>query len=388
MDKDLKQQFSKNPKTPIERVDSKLYELANSQEVEFDTHCHFFNHQHIPEKYFRLRFPLHSKKFLDQTERFFDMLNPFTGEDKMSYYAYFLNFIERKSIEIADYFIGIHSPDTIFCPLLVNMEYGIAGKAAPFSQQIDEMVEIRKKYPRQILPFIGIDPNSPTAKADFLRAFTPEQGFFGVKVYPALGFLPSHPVLMDIFDICEERKIPVVTHSGGDSVHATEKIIENTFLDYNSKGDLVRKIETVRFRSAASYGKYYNSPARWEAVLKTFPNLRLNFGHFGGGSNWKKLKNNNFDNKVLRIIDLMHRYPNVYSDVSFLMSDVEFFDIFIKFYNKNKILQERTLFGSDFFMVVTEGKYKNMRTNFRMNVGDEIFKTLAQKNPKKFLFDL
>jgi len=387
-DKELKQKFPKHKTSSRERANSGLYELAKSENVEFDTHCHFFNNEYIPEKYLKLRFPLHSKKFLDNTEKFLDMINPFSDTDKMSYFAYFMNFIRKTSPEIADYFINIHSPNTIFCPLLMDMTQGIKGEVASLTKQMDDMKLIMNKYPNQILPFIAIDPNNPDAKEIFIKAFSDEYNFFGVKIYPSLGYLPSHPILMDIFDICQEKGIPVVTHCGGDSVHTTEKRITSIFLDYDSKNRLIKHTEKVKFQTASDYGTYFNSPSKWEPVLRTFPNLKLNFGHFGGSSHWLKLKVNNIDNKVLRIIDLMLRYKNVYSDVSYSLSDPTIFSIFVELYKKNKILRERTLFGSDFFMVVTEGKYKNMRTNFKLFVGDDIFRQITTINPKKFLFDL
>ena len=49
------------------------------------------------------------------------------------------------------------------------MHYGIGGDVKSLSEQMDEMREIKKKYPKQILPFIAIDPNNPDAKKDFLN---------------------------------------------------------------------------------------------------------------------------------------------------------------------------------------------------------------------------
>jgi len=388
MDKELDLRFQKFTNNANERVSSKLFELVKSNEVEFDTHCHFFNKDYIPENYFGLRFPIHSKKFLENAEKFLDFINPFDDDDKMSHYSYFIKFINRDTIEVADYFLSIHSPNTIFCPLMMNMQYGIEGAVEPFSKQMEEMLAIKKKYPRQILPFVAIDPNSPDARRDFNQAFSKEYDFFGVKIYPALGYLPSHPMLMDVFEICEKKGIPVVTHCGGDSVHTTKKKMTIPYMDFDKNNQLQKYSEEVKFQVAKDYGDYFNNPSRWEPVLRAFPKLKLNFGHFGGSSQWKDLEYNKIDNRVLRIIDLMLRFKNVYSDVSFLISDSTVFDTFIKYFNQNKILQERTLFGSDFFLVVTEGKYKNMRVNFRLQVGDDIYNKIARDNPRKFLFDL
>jgi predicted TIM-barrel fold metal-dependent hydrolase len=90
-------------------------------------------------------------------------------------------------------------------------------------------------------------------------------GFVGVKVYPTVGFLPLgnagvatdavrggalDRALRALYATCEAEEIPITAHASP----------SNQF--------------------ALGYGELA-APAHWAPVLREFPNLRLNFGHFG-----------------------------------------------------------------------------------------------------------
>ena len=120
--------------------------------------------------------------------------------------------------------------------------------------------------------------------------------FSGIKVYPPLGFDPYPKEETDmnvcinthfLYQYCVKKNIPLTTHcSDGGFVIMEEK-----------------------------WSRKRANPDCWKEVLKNYPELKLNFGHFGvqqraikhGWGEWNKT-----------IIDLIldDKYPNVYADIS------------------------------------------------------------------------
>jgi len=168
--------------------------------------------------------------------------------------------------------------------------------------------------------------------------------FAGIKVYPPLGFNPwpeGTDGYMDdgevarelekvryLYGFCISHNIPLTAHC-------------------SPNGFLVDKI----------YSKFA-SPAKWAKVLaqQEFRQLRLNLAHFGGAErpDWRD-----------QIADLVLKYENVYTDISYQGVDQ-------KIYTKLKLfldskgadrqrLLEKIIFGTDFMInlqdIVTYGTY-------------------------------
>jgi predicted TIM-barrel fold metal-dependent hydrolase len=54
-------------------------------------------------------------------------------------------------------------------------------------------------------------------------------------------------------------------------------------------------------------------------------------------------------------------------------------------FNNNKLISERTLFGTDFYMINLEGKYKELRSKFVTKIGSKIMHKISVENPLNFL---
>jgi len=269
-----------------------------------------------------------------------------------------------------------------------NQGHGINGKIkVDFLQQIDVMKDVRNAYPQNILPFVAIDPRRPDEyEKVFLKPFSPGYNFFGIKIYPSLGYLPSDPLLMKIFEICEEKNIPVIAHCGTARVRSS----------YHRMKDIkgLREVESGKYESFTenkcifrkrTYAIYFNHPQNWEPVLHSFPKLRLNLAHFGGGDEWEKLAKGNNNTWVSKIMDLMWRYENLYADISFNISNHSIYEILRRRLEDNGLLLERTLYGSDFYMVTTKGHFRSIKMDFVTAMGDRIINQIARINPKNFL---
>jgi len=272
---------------------------------------------------------------------------------------------------------------------MMDMRQGIKGKINKnYRTQISDMKNLRDRYPGKILPFIAIDPNNPQATDIFIKAFS-EDNFFGVKIYPSLGYLPTHPILMDIFRICEEKNIPIVTHCGGAEVRNSHKILKNVEgieYNHNKTGEFIKidKNRTKFLPTKNDYKYYFNNPINWYPVLKSFPKLRLNFAHFGSTEEWVKLAKGKNNSWVLRIMDFMYNFEYVYADLSFNIFEQKLYDFVRKKIEDNKILREKTLYGSDWYMIATKGHFRNIKTNFITSMGDGLMEDISRNNPLRF----
>jgi predicted TIM-barrel fold metal-dependent hydrolase len=307
----------------------------------------------------------------------------------------------------------------VICPLIMDFQcaayvpsegtYYDRPRAKPVSAQIRDVLEGIRDYRRarrggflEIRPFLGIDTRHYSAKelAVFLdaafkgygkgkaaaraaasrRAFasmvdydeaSPVHGrFAGIKVYPPLGFDPwpeggdEREKVELLWSFCERRDIPVVTHC-------------------DDQGFRVAKIEEAWT---------YSSPARWEPVFRAYPDLRLDFAHFGaqyshpiGRPAWTEWTD--------RIVKLMADNAKVYADFSFDGTDAEYYRWLGAYLGRMssglaKHVEGRLFFGSDFIVNLSKARsYTDyFRTFAKAPFIDELKARFGHENPEKFLF--
>jgi predicted TIM-barrel fold metal-dependent hydrolase len=166
----------------------------------------------------------------------------------------------------------------------------------------------------ELVPFVSLDPiMGQAAMVDELRDKIENQGACGLKIHPGEGhFFPDDKVLMPVYKILQDHRMPLISHSGPDIV--------------NPDPD-------------------YSRPKAFEPVLKAFSGLNVIMAHLGGG----------FYDEVLEIAG---QYPNAYFDTSAALSadktgqalrlleealtDEEAVELI------RKIGTERVLFGTDY----------------------------------------
>ncbi|MFW5752135.1 MAG: amidohydrolase family protein [bacterium] len=376
---------------PFERLPIPLRNKLenNPGAILFDPHCHFFNNDYVPDKYFGLRIPvIHNNKILTWLSKWLHIINPFNDNDKLDHYGYFISMIKNNSMrQIADYFIKIHPVNSVFCPLMMDLEHGIGGNPVKsLDEQMDEMKAIRDDYPATILPFMAVNPLNKRMKELFIKAFSDEYRFFGVKLYPSLGFMPSHPDLMEIYAVCEKKNIPVTVHCGGEAVATTSKELNLKYMVLDANGNLTEVEKFIKISKKKERAAFFNNPSNYEPVLRTFPKLRINFAHFGGNRGWADYLKNKDNNRVTRIIDYMMRYPNVYADISYMFHEQKVLIALKELLAKNSLVYDRTLYGSDFYMITIEGRFKYLRANLYLTLGNEVYRKIAGENVRNFLF--
>jgi predicted TIM-barrel fold metal-dependent hydrolase len=193
-------------------------------------------------------------------------------------------------------------------------------------------------------------PPAPTAIArpaadagaiELVRYAIETAGFIGCKVYPPVGFAPldnehlnADPELGKQLDLalrafyayCEAEHVPITAHTSAGNEYG---------LGFH---DLV-------------------APSRWEPVLREFPSLRVNFGHFG--------HEEGIDPQVgvaacgawmRQAAALMNAYPNVYADFAnsplvhdelYATKDLGWLDDIFKRFPR---VRKRVMYGSDFWL--------------------------------------
>ena len=189
--------------------------------------------------------------------------------------------------------------------------------------------------------------------------------FAGIKVYPPIGFDPWPEAdgnelkkVMLIYSYCSEKKIPLTTHCSDGGFVLDEKNAET-----------------------------YTSPARWKKVLEEYPDIKLNFAHFGNQGNLLFIFQNRKWQK--EIIQLMGKYQNVYTDFSCRAFNDGYYKFLKKVIGNDKNLLERILFGTDFMInllwIDSYNEYLNKfrTTEYLSHREKELF---CSTNPTRFLF--
>ena len=409
------------PKKPESRASQKVKELMKEEYV-IDVHTHFFDMHCINSGYFVLRMikdwlkirgeedTSAERKLIEDiystshvyTDEWNDRLANELGVDiakrggirgiifkllwktKMEdVYQYYLD-----DSSLANYF-DLDKTKVLTTVLMMDFYKGWGVKTK--KSMLDQIIELKKMQLKQpVLPFLFCDPrradettNSENLYVLFNLAFSGKNPFFGVKIYPSLGYDPSDHRLWPIYKICQEYKIPVLTHCGGASVSTKDNKLEIY------EGD---KKVTIEEDTRTDVGIQLNDPRRWTLVLKKFPKLKLNIAHFGSDGAWvdtDKVKEiERSQNRKQTIIGFMEKYENVYSDFSYTITHEEASKKFKEEIFKNKRVAERSMFGSDYWVVSKSGQLADNQKKFLDLISDEdMINKLVMDNPLKYLFD-
>jgi predicted TIM-barrel fold metal-dependent hydrolase len=303
----------------------------------------------------------------------------------------------------------------VLCPLI--MDFHAEGERAPriglyydrpaskpVAVQVRDLLEGIRDYRRarpagflEIRPFLGVDTRHYSieelasllerafsgfsrdraraaatfdAMRDYDEAAPPPCLFAGIKVYPPLGFDPwpaegpGREKAKLLWSFCERRGLPVVSHC-------------------DDQGFRVVGLEEAWKRT---------SPARWSAVLKRHPELRIDFAHFGM-QYVRMLGKPPSTEWTDRIAGFALDYPNVYADFSFNGTEPDYYRWLSGYLGsigagRAKRLRERLLFGSDFPVNLT--KVRSYSDYYRIfadsGLSDEEKRRFTSDNPERFLF--
>jgi predicted TIM-barrel fold metal-dependent hydrolase len=377
-------------KTNIEKLSNPS--ILDNDDFIIDSHMHCFNYEHVPSGYLGIKLP--------NTQMFFKFLQAVTTiggifKNELKDTSGFMDaFNDSNPIDVFQKALSYEDPHSMHATLMMNMTHSIKGEVVhDFYRQLYDMEYINARYPNRCLPFVALDPNDPDMNSHFYHAFLKENiklPFYGVKIYPSLGYLPSHPKLMNIFSICEENKIPIISHcsSAGVRYNRTKKVSIIGKL-YNYRKDIYEDIDTsIKCGNEEWFKQTFNHPRNWIPVLEKYPNLKLDLAHFGGLSDFERYMNNDYTNNWLfDILYIIRKYNNTYSDISYNISSDKFIYLLNTLLEDNPIFRNKILWGTDFYMVLMEGDYAKIRQNALNKINTKFIKSLTNINPKRFIFN-
>lgn len=129
---------------------------------------------------------------------------------------------------------------------------------------------VRRRHPGRFLVFWGVDPRSGPAGLELFERCVTRYGFEGLKVYPVNGYSPSDPGLYPYYELCRQRGLPVLSHTGP-------------------------SWQALEFR--------YGQPLLVDRAARDFPEVDFILGHGGV-------------RQVEECVDLCVHRPNVYLDIA------------------------------------------------------------------------
>ena len=327
-------------------VDSDRFSL---DKLFIDVHSHCFTYDNVPSGFpgMGIRLPDFALNAIGSTAKWIGAIfSLLTFRERVFWSSYSKQrFLKRFSKEKEAHDIYMHQlnrykkafremykaePWIIMVQLMMDMERGIKGKVKQgFYEQIVAMDNFRHELEniKGVLPFLAVDPANPNLLEDFLAVFSSLNDkrtgahtenlqslfpFFGVKLYPSLGYFPSDPVLMPIYEICEEKNIPITSHCGGATTHYNKtKYLERKRLIIDAAGKSKEENYRINMRpllkKKAKIAKTFNAPDNWIPVLHKFPKLKLNIAHFGSDNEWEAYRNGKANTHIHQTLDLLDK---------------------------------------------------------------------------------
>jgi uncharacterized protein len=336
----------------------------------------------------------------------------------------------------------LFDPNVRIVGLTMNMDHmdsRPSRKQISFETQLEEIKAIKRYYPTHFFPFLGIDPRhkggnelvqwaKPYFESGVLHTPTSRvyPYFCGIKLYPALGFFPFDPRLEMLYQFAESEQLPIMTHCtrvgsqyigdqidslipkspamidvpGNPAVSEVKASIEKRISDYRQ----AEWIKNSKIGDNDLACDLFGHPENYVPLLEKFPNLKVCLAHMGGSNEILKSRTGNLS--AIRNYDpmswfehierMMKKYPNLYTDISYTLSDFKgnkevlmktraFLDTDVQPNDVTKgKLGDRVLFGTDFFMTEQEKREQELYANTQETLIDWWDK-MGRTNPQKFL---
>jgi predicted TIM-barrel fold metal-dependent hydrolase len=350
-----------------------------------NVHVHLFTIDYIPRYFLHSKIPVSIVKNKSVAKWAYRLFRNTINR----YSAFFYSGLKQTQAEIFEELQSYYPEKTKFVPLTVDFDYMEAGPCAmSFKKQLEDMAKLKKNFPENIFPFIGVDPRRKDI-FELVRHYIENEEFSGIKIYPALGFFPFDERLYPVYEYAQKHELPITAHCiPKNKNHYRGKISGKMIQQAKSIEGVAGKIETENY----DFAQYFNHPNSWKKVLEIFPKLKINLAHFGGDEEWNKYLDNparkvgNPENWYALIRNLMkdERFPNVYADISFTVYDQRLYPV-LKNLVKDTRTQDFVLFGSDFYMLQKDYRERRFGLDVRGYLDDEDYWQIAEVNPRRFL---
>ena len=283
---------------------------------------------------------------------------------------------------------GSYPPGTRFVVLPMDMEHMGAGKVkVSIDAQHEELKRLRDSSGGQVIPFVAADPR----RGDMFEKATKllADGFRGIKLYPPLGYWPNDPELLRLYAFAAEGGFPVMSHCSRGGVYYRGKLTEE-MLTHPVTG------EKLKPQKQSEFTDHFADPDNYVPILRQFPKLRICLAHLGGAGDWERFLTEPWDaaspngkkSWLGKILDLIRsgEHESLYTDISYtLFARADYVHV-LKVFLADERVRRRVLFGSDFYLV-EQAKLEERRGALRIRsvLGEELFRTIAEENPRAYL---
>jgi predicted TIM-barrel fold metal-dependent hydrolase len=212
-----------------------------------------------------------------------------------------------------------------------------------YKKHMHDLEQLCEDYPGKVFPFLAVDPRRIGIMKLIEMKVDRGKGIFrGIKLYPPLGYLPTHPNLEAVFEYCSRYDIPITMHC---SPGGLQNFRRKNYIRSWDGNDHLEDFQS----SCGNKSRFYTAPEKWLPVLIKWPKLRINFAHFGGG---EQLDSGDIA-WMNDILSMIKKYPKVYTDVSYHTNEglpQKITDIV----TEHVILKSRLMFGTDFIMIMLD----------------------------------
>lgn len=325
-------------------------------------------------------------------------------------------------------FSWLGETDMRFVPLSLNMDHMTdrISKHTRIDEQLEELANMKRYAPNQILPFLSVDPRLARDSKELLQWVQKwwnkyPNTWSGLKLYPALGYFPFDERLFDVYAWAEKEGIPFMTHCTRAGVYyigtpsGLRKQVQrglgnrtNPTHDHftpitNLINAFLAKDELMKNENAS---ELFGNPYMYVPVLDQFPKLKLCLAHFGGSNEvirnpgqalnspsakmeFKILHNNIIVTWADQIRDLIASglYPNLYTDISYTLCDIAALKQIMAWASTApyQALNDKVVFGTDFFMILNEGEEDKISKAAYLEMGPVVFNKWARINTVNYL---
>jgi uncharacterized protein len=180
--------------------------------------------------------------------------------------------------------------------VLLVIDFGIVYKNLSLS--IEELhLEHKKIIDRsdRFIAFSSVDPRRGREGIELFERAVTDWGFRGLKVYSPCGFSPSDKRMFPYYEICSQRRLPVLTHVGPSSSSLSFKRssplgVDDAALNFPQVNFILGHAGVTLYRQAALMAQYR-------------PNIYLDLSGFQGElsqGQFKKILKHHFSRKVVR----------------------------------------------------------------------------------------
>ena len=105
------------------------------------------------------------------------------------------------------------------------------------SEMFDRHHAIRERHPGRFFVLCGVDPRWGDDGIALFEKGIQGYGFDGLKLYPPCGYSPSDRLLYPFYEICRQRRLPVLVHIGPTSPtlefsYSRPELLDRAALDF------------------------------------------------------------------------------------------------------------------------------------------------------------